>query len=128
MATPETCRGIWCPSLGAILMPGLGLGEAEGERQYGLMQLTLQCRPCCCPTQRVDTLCMSYIETCNLLSVIRAVFSTFQILGTFLLWPILAQNYTGEEIPSQFSLLHTIYSSLLTLSIVCNFLFCPLLY
>lgn len=41
--------------LGAILRPGLGLGEAEGERQYGLMQLTLQCRPCCCPTQRVDT-------------------------------------------------------------------------
>lgn len=126
METPETCRTTWSPSLWGYTLPGPGHGKAEEERQHELMQLKLQCRPRCCSKGLIPTsvaLWMSCIDTCNtalnLLSVIQAASSTFQILGTFLLWPTLAQNHTGKEIPAQLSLLHTIYSSRLLYAISC---------
>lgn len=121
------------PPCGAILMPGPGLGEAEGERHYGPMQLKLQCRPRCCPTQRVDTQIGNpmhelhrHLQHCTEPS--QGHQSCFLYLPNIGHVSLVAnpspESYRRRDSSSIFPSVYNLFK----LSIVCNFLFCPFLY
>lgn len=129
----ETCRGTCCPSLWGHPHAWSRTWEAEGERQNELMQLKLQCRPRCCPTQRVDTQIggpmhelHQHLQHCTEPSECHQ--SCFLYLPNIGHVSLVAnpspESYRRRDSSSIFPSVYNLFK----LSFVCNFLFCPFLY